>query len=303
MEKISGIFTALITPFDDQDQLDEYGLRQNIRFQLNSKIDGIVVLGSTGETPCLSDHEKIRIIQIAREETKNQAHLMVGTGSYSTQQTIKNTKQAKELGADSALIVTPYYNKPTQEGIFLHYQTISNEVNIPIMVYHVPSRCVTNISIETMLRIAEIPNIVGVKECSGNLAFLCELIEKISRERDGFSVLTGDDPWTLPCISLGGDGVVSVASNLIPHEMKALVEACHLNDYLYAQNLHYTLQPLFRALFVETNPIPIKTAMNFAGMAAGKCRLPLCEPLPQTKDLLQKISPRLCAHPIAHIFF
>ncbi|HEY4832751.1 MAG TPA: dihydrodipicolinate synthase family protein, partial [Waddliaceae bacterium] len=152
MQKLGGTFTALITPFDDQDQLDEHGLRQNIRFQLDSGIDGIVVLGSTGETPCLSDHEKMRIIQISREETDNRAHLMVGTGSYSTQQTIKNTKQAKDLGADSVLIVTPYYNKPTQEGIYLHFQKIANEVNIPIMIYHIPSRCMTNISIETMIR-------------------------------------------------------------------------------------------------------------------------------------------------------
>ncbi len=289
MNTLEGTYTALITPFDTQDRLDEQGLEKNILLQLESEIEGIVVLGTTGETPCLSEQEQIRIIQLARQLTDDRMPLIVGTGSYSTRQTIINTRRAKDLGADFALVVTPYYNRPTQEGLYLHFKTVAEAIDIPIILYHVPGRCSTTMTIDTIVKLAEIPGIVGLKESSGNLPFMSEIIEKTSYINPKFSLLSGDDAWTLPCVALGGNGVISVASNLIPREIKTLVDTCIQGNFFAAQEIHHKLQPLFRALFVETNPIPIKLAMNLAGMAAGKCRLPLSAPLPQTCNLLEKL--------------
>ena len=192
---------------------DEEGLAQNIQFQLENGIDGIVVLGTTGETPCLSHEEKIRIIKIAKKATHNRASLIVGTGTYSTRETILHTQEALDLGADAALIVNPYYNKPTQEGIYRHYEAIASAVDIPIIVYHNPGRCGSNIALDTMQRLGDIPSIIGVKDCSGQLSFLTTLVEQIGKQKQNFSVMTGDDAWTFPCLSLRGDGVICVASN------------------------------------------------------------------------------------------
>ena len=277
MKKICGLYTALVTPFDTNGKLDEDGLRNNIRFQIEQGVDGILVLGTTGETPTLSTEEKIQVIRIAREETSGKIRLMVGTGSYSTKTTIENSRLAEEMEVDSLLVVTPYYNKPMQQGLIYHFKAVAQAVNIPIMLYNIQSRCGQNITTETLEHLAQVPNIVGVKEASGNLLQIMDVIHKIE-----FSVMSGDDALTFPIMALGGDGVISVASNLIPKEIKKLISS-------QEKELHYQLLPLFKSLFIETNPIPVKTAMNMVGMAAGSCRLPLCEMQPENLQQLKKI--------------
>lgn len=280
---LTGLYTALITPFCADGSLDEEGLKNNIRFQLSQHIHGIVILGTTGETPTLSLQEKERILKIAREETIGRCHLMVGTGSYSTQQTIENTCMAKDMGADSVLVVTPYYNKPTQEGLYQHYRTLASQVEIPILVYNVQGRTGVNLQTETLRRLSMIEQIIGVKEASGNMIQMMDVIENILYQRPNFSVLSGDDALTYPLITLGGHGVISVLSNLIPAEMKELCDLALNHQYSEARSLHFKLLPLMRNLFIETNPIPIKAAMNLCGYAAGPCRLPLS---PINKDHL-----------------
>jgi 4-hydroxy-tetrahydrodipicolinate synthase len=289
MEKIRGVFTVLVTPFTKENEVHEDLFRQLIQFQIAAGVNGITVLGTTGEAPTLSAREKEKIIRIAREETLGKTHLMVGTGSYSTVNTIENTLLAKSLGADSALIVTPYYNKPTQEGLYLHYKSITDSVDIPIMIYNVQVRTSQNITTDTLIRIAQLPYVCGVKEASGNLSQIMEVIEKIGRKYSHFSVMSGDDSLTLPCAALGGDGILSVVSNLIPIQICALTNHALSGDFTQARDLHHALMPIFRGAFIETNPIPIKAAMELAGWAVGQCRLPLCSLSKDNEVLLKKI--------------
>lgn len=289
MGMIEGVFTALATPFTAQGVLNEEVLRSLIRFQLAAGIQGIVVLGSTGETPTLTSSEKERIIAIAREEIPNTVQLMVGTGTYSTASTIDNTRIAHSLGADSVLIVAPYYNKPTQEGLFLHYKAIAESVKIPIMVYNNQSRTAVNIQTETLVRIAKLPNIIGVKEASGNILQISEVIEKIGRTSPEFSILCGDDALTFPSIALGANGILSVLSNLIPIQICALTQAALSEEYAKARELHHSLMPLFRMAFVETNPIALKAAMRLCGIDIGPCRLPLCSIAPENENKLKNL--------------
>lgn len=289
MVKIRGVFTAIVTPFTEQDELNEESLRQLIRFQIAAGVNGIVALGTTGEAPTLTAEEKERVIRIAREETRHKVHLMVGTGSYSTANTIANSLQAKDLGADSVLVVAPYYNKPTQEGLYLHYKALSDAMDIPIMVYNHQGRTGQNLQTETLARIAQLPYICGVKEASGNLSQMVDVMETIGRKYSHFSVMSGDDGLTLPCMAMGGDGIISVVSNLTPIQICALAEAASSGDYAKAREIHYALMPWFRAAFLETNPIPIKAAMNFTGLNAGGCRLPLCGLTPENEKKLKQV--------------
>lgn len=278
---VKGAYTAIVTPFNENGELDEEGLRLNIRYQIKNGVDGIAALGTTGEAPTLSEQEKEKIICIASEETKGKIKLMVGTGSYSTQQTIENTKKAKKFGAEIVLIVIPYYNKPTQEGLYKHFKAVAEAVDIPIMVYNIQGRTGQNLQTETLKRLANIPNIIGVKEASGNILQMMEVIEAIHNQQPEFSVMSGDDALTLPLMTLGGHGIISVVSNLLPYQVKALVTALQEKEYEKARQIHYNLLPLFRNAFIETNPIPIKAAMKMKGMAAGSCRLPLCDLMPE----------------------
>jgi len=285
--KLQGTITALITPFIDQ-ELDEEGLARNIRTQIAEGINGILPLGSTGEAATLSSEEQARVINIAVREAKGKVPVWVGTGSNCTRQTIEKTKKAKDLGADIALIVTPYYNRPTQEGIFRHFESITANVDIPIVIYNVQVRTATNIETPTLLRIAGLPNIIGVKEASGNINQIGDVLNTVCRKYPEFSVLSGDDALTLPVMALGGTGVVSVVSNLIPAEVVALVDAALQGNFDEARNLHYQLLSLFKVAFIESNPIPIKTAMDMCGMAAGGCRLPLYKMAPENINILRK---------------
>jgi 4-hydroxy-tetrahydrodipicolinate synthase len=289
MAKYKGVFTVLVTPFDASGKLDEEGLRQNIHFQLNSGVDGLVALGTTGEDPTLTDQEKKRVVKIVVEEAKGRVQVIVGTGSYATEKTIEQTRMAYENGADAALIVTPYYNKPTQEGLYRHFKAIVDAVPLPVMIYNIQGRTGQNLLTDTLQRIVQMPSIIGVKEASGNIVQIGEVIEMARRERPDFSILSGDDGLTFGVMTLGGHGILSVASNLIPKEIKAMVQALERKDYDTARNKHYELLPLFRGIFIETNPMPIKAAMTFWGMAAGGCRLPLCDLLPENQIKLQNI--------------
>lgn len=287
--KIHGAYTALITPFDERGQLNEEGLRENIRFQISHGIDGIVALGTTGETPTLSHSEQGRIMLIAREETQGKCHFVVGTGTYSTQETIENTLAAQEAGADVALVIAPYYNKPTQEGLYRHFSALAKAVKLPIIVYNHPGRTGQNIQTTTLKRLAAIENIVGVKETSGSIDQMMEVIENILPVRPDFSIISGDDILTYPLLAIGGHGVFSVLSNLLPRQVKNLCDAALDGDYAKARTMHYELLPYLRSIFIETNPIPIKTAMNIVGLPAGPCRLPLCEPSKENFEKLKEL--------------
>ncbi|MCC5832761.1 MAG: 4-hydroxy-tetrahydrodipicolinate synthase [Chlamydiales bacterium] len=268
-------YTALITPFDDQGRLDEEGFANILSLQ--APVDGLVVLGTTGETPTLSLDEKKRILALAR---KSPLPLMAGCGAYSTTQTLENLHLAAEFGADSALVVTPYYNKPTQEGLFRHFENLATHSPLPIVIYNIQGRTSVNLKVETLKRLLSFPNILGIKEASGNLSQICEIVS-MKKIRPDFKVFAGDDVWTLPLMALGGDGVISVSSNLAPRLMKELVDACMKGEWGCARAINQRLLPLYEASGFETNPIPIKAAMQAAGLPGGAPRLPLT-PLDET---------------------
>lgn len=272
-----GLFTALITPFTKQNTLDEEGLRFLIQCQIDAKVDGIVLLGTTGESPTVTEEEHHRILKIGVEACKGKIKLLAGTGCNSTQETIKHTQYAQKVGCDGALIVAPYYNKPTQEGLYKHFEAIHNACHFPTLVYNILGRTGVNIETHTLKKIANLPSVVGVKEASGNLSQMMDVLAQLVRDKKPFSVLSGDDNLTFPLMTLGGHGVISVASNLIPVEMVQLIRFLQSGDYASARALHFKWLSLFKTLFIETNPGPIKAAMNFRGLPGGSCRLPLCE--------------------------
>lgn len=289
MPSLHGVHTALITPFTHDGALDEEGFRALIRRQVESGVEGIVPLGSTGEAPTLTKEEQKRIIAIAREETPEHTSLMVGTGTYSTAQTIENMQAAQGMGADSSLIITPYYNKPTQEGLYQHFKAIAKAVNLPIVIYNNQHRTSLNLQTDTLKRLMDIPSIIGVKEASGSISQISDVIELARKLRPEFSIVSGDDALTFPLMALGGQGVISVASNLIPEKVKALVDAASSGDFGLAREIHFNLMPLFKAIFIETNPIPIKAAMQLCGLPSGNCRLPLCSLNPENMLTLERV--------------
>jgi 4-hydroxy-tetrahydrodipicolinate synthase len=279
MTRFRGAYTALITPMLDNGEIDYEGFRRLIAFQLAEGIDGIVPLGTTGENPTLEEAEEEKLIRIAVEEVKGRVPVIIGTGSNATRYAVKYTKRAKDLGADAALVVTPYYNKPNDDGLFRHFEVVAREGGLPVLVYNIASRTGRNIPLPLMERLAAIPGIVGVKESSGDINQIGDVIRKIGIPGKAggrpFAVLSGDDALTLPLLALGGDGLISVLSNLAPARVAALVHACLEGNFEEGRRLHYELLPLIKAVFVETNPIPIKAAMTWAGLPGGPVRLPL----------------------------
>ncbi len=284
IRSLRGCVTALITPFDNKHEVDYEGLKKNIRFQIENGVTGIVPLGTTGESPTITEHEFKDIVSTSIEVAHNKIPVIVGTGSNSTEKTVLTTKKAEELGADAALIMTPYYNKPTQEGIYRHFEKISSSTKLPIIIYNIASRTGVNIETKTMVRLSNLKNIVGVKEASGNINQIAEIINQLP---DNFVVMSGDDSMTLPLISLGGHGVISVASNIIPRMTSDMVKLALEGKISEARKLNKYIMPIFRDLFIETNPIPIKTAMYMLGMPSGSFRLPLCDMTPQNKEKLR----------------
>ena len=278
MKDLSGAYTALVTPMKENGDVDYDGFRRLINFQLEQGIDGLVPLGTTGETPTLDEDEEERLIRIAVDEIKGAVPLIIGSGSNDTRHMAMYTKRAKDLGADAALVVTPYYNKPNDDGLYRHFEAAA-AIGIPIVVYNIASRTGRNIPTPLMEKIAAINGISGVKEASGDLNQMGDVLQSIALPRKGganpFYVLSGDDAFTLPLISLGGNGVISVISNLVPARVKALTKACLSGDFEEGRRIHFELLPLIKAAFIETNPIPIKAAMSWAGHTVGPARLPL----------------------------
>ena len=278
MKEFKGAYTALITPMKDNGEIDYDGFRRLIGFQIEGGIDGLLPLGTTGETPTLDEDEEEKLIRIAVEEIRGRVPLIVGAGSNSTKHMVLYTKRARDLGADAALVVTPYYNKPNDSGILKHFEAAAS-AGIPVIIYNIASRTGRNIPTPLMERLAQIPNIVGVKEASGDINQMGDVIRniKLPAKQAGkdFAVLSGDDALSLPLMSLGGDGVISVIANLVPGKVAALIRACLGGDFETARKLHYELLPFVKAAFIETNPVPIKAAMEMAGLPAGPARLPL----------------------------
>jgi 4-hydroxy-tetrahydrodipicolinate synthase len=269
-----GTFTALVTPFRDG-AVDFPALEKLIEAQVSAGIDGVVTLGTTGESPTLSHEEKEQIIRFTIEKANKRCLVVVGTGSYSTREAIAATEKAEKLGADGALVVAPYYNKPSQEGLFLHFQAIAKATSLPIVLYNIPGRCGVDIGAETVARIqSDCANVVAIKEASGSVDRVNELRARLPEE---FTILSGDDGLTLPFMGVGAVGVVSVASNLLPAEVCQLVRAFSSGDVKSAEHQHRRLYWLFKDLFIEPNPVPVKTAMSWRGMISSEVRLPLCE--------------------------
>lgn len=272
--QLKGAFTALITPFRE-DHIDEKGFVANVREQLSSGIQGLLLLGTTGESPTVTEEERDALIALAAEEVQGKVPLLVGTGDNSIKKTIAKTNRAHELGADIAMIVLPYYNRPTQEGLYHYIKAISEASPLPLLLYHVPARTGCSLELETLMRLSEISAVIGFKDSSSDIGFAAEFLRFNRQLERPLSFLSGIDFLTLPLMSLGADGVVSILSNLFPQKLARLVASLALGDYAQGRTLHEELLPLFRACFMETNPIPIKEAMTFCGKAAGPPRLPL----------------------------
>jgi 4-hydroxy-tetrahydrodipicolinate synthase len=268
----NGALSAIVTPFRDG-EVDERALRDHIEWQIQSGVDGIVPCGSTGESATLTHSEHDRVIKITIEQTRRRVPVVAGTGSNSTAEAIRLTTAAREMGADGALMLSPYYNKPTQEGIFRHYKMIAAAVDLPIIVYNIPGRTASNIAPETFARLCEIRNIVGIKEASGSMDQISD-IRRLCGDR--LTILSGDDGLTVPIMALGGKGVIATTSNVMPREMHDLAAAGLAGDFARAREIHYKMMPVMRALFIETNPIPLKQALAFMGRCANELRMPLC---------------------------
>lgn len=269
-----GAHTALVTPFRN-DRFDEAAFERLIEFQIENGISGIVPVGTTGESPTLSHEEHARVIELAVKVAKGRTKVIAGTGSNSTSEAISLTTDAEKAGADGALLVSPYYNKPTQEGLYRHYKAIAEATKLPLILYSIPGRAVVEISVQTVQRLAEAcPNIVAIKEAGGSVDRVSQLRQALPAT---FEILSGDDALTLPFIATGAVGVISVASNIIPGVLTKLVQCALAGNMAEALAIHEQWYPLFRDLFIETNPVPIKTAMALQGRIALEFRLPLCE--------------------------
>ena len=280
-----GAIVAIITPFRNG-KVDEDALRKLIDEQIAAGTDGIAPCGTTGESTTLSHEEHDRVIEITIDAVRKRVPVIAGTGSNSTAEALRLTRHAWEAGADGALLVCPYYNRPTQEGLYQHYRTIAEEVPIPIIIYNIPSRTGTNLLPETLARLAKVPNIVGVKEASGSLKQMSDVIQLCGPE---FDVLSGDDIFTLALLAIGGKGIISVISNVVPQDMAAMVDAFAAGDLERARSLHYRMSPLIDALFIETNPIPVKAALALMGKIQYELRLPLCRMMAKNEESLKKV--------------
>ena len=267
----SGAIVAIVTPYK-KGKVDENSLRELIEFQIKNGTDGIVPCGTTGESSTLSHEEHDRVIEITIDAVNKRVPVIAGTGSNSTDEALRLTRHAYEAGADGALMVCPYYNRPTQEGLYQHFKIIAETIPIPIVPYNIPSRTGVNLLPETVARLAKISNIVGIKEASGSLKQMQDVISLCGEK---FDVLSGDDFFTFPLLSIGGRGVISVISNIVPADMAAMVDAFVAGDIKKAEKLHHKLVPLIDALFIETNPVPVKAALSMMGKISYDVRLPM----------------------------
>ncbi|HIJ89541.1 MAG: 4-hydroxy-tetrahydrodipicolinate synthase [Desulfobulbaceae bacterium] len=286
MSKFRGAFVAIVTPFTDG-KLDEQGLKDLIEFQIANGTHGIVPCGTTGESATMTHAEHSRVIELTVKTVAGRVPVLAGTGSNSTAESIELTRAAKDAGADGALMITPYYNKPSQEGLYQHFKAVAEAVDIPIILYNVPSRTSVNMLPETVARCAQIANIVGVKEATADLNQISQVIRLCPKD---FAVMSGDDFTSMPTVMIGGTGVISVTSNVAPKDMAAMMDAALTGDIALAKELHYKLLPLIQAMFIDTNPVPAKTALTMMGkIKSGLPRLPLYKMNEANEEKLKKV--------------
>jgi 4-hydroxy-tetrahydrodipicolinate synthase len=284
--KFTGCGTALVTPFRKDHSLDEAALRKLVRRQIDAGINFLVPCGTTGENPTLSRKEHLRIVEITLEEAKGKVPVVGGAGGYNTAEVIELAKEVEHVGADAILSVSPYYNKPSQEGLYQHFKAVANAVKIPMIAYNLQGRTAINIETPTLKRLSEIDNIVAVKEASGNINQMAQVLHQLP---ESFSVLSGDDVFTIPLIAMGGRGVIAVTSNEIPAEMTQLTQAALAGDFAKAREIQRKYQPLMDVNFVETNPIPVKAAMAMMGLCEPVWRLPMTPPSPQNAQKIEAV--------------
>src|SRR2546427_8143192 len=296
----TGCGTALVTPFRQDYSLDETALRRLVRRQIHAGINFLMPCGTTGENPTLTRAEHLRVVEITLEEAKGKIPVLAGAGGYNTTEVIELAEELKAMGVDGVLSVTPYYNKPTQEGLYQHYKAIATAVSLPIVVYNVPGRTGVNLEPATLKRLTEVDNIAGVKEASGNIGQMASILNQVP---DWFNVLSGDDAITLPLIALGGRGVISVVSNEIPREMSQLTRLALQGDYPAAREIHRRLHPLMEINFVESNPIPVKAALAEMGLLKPVWRLPLVPPKAEKRARIRAVLESLELVPRGHAAF
>jgi 4-hydroxy-tetrahydrodipicolinate synthase len=282
----TGCGTALVTPFRRDLSLDEQTLRSLVRRQIDAGINFLVPCGTTGESPTLTRSEHLRVVAVTLEEAKGKVPVLAGAGGYNTREVIELAQEIERMGADGILSVTPYYNKPTQEGLYQHYKAIASAIHLPIIVYSVQGRTGVNVEPATLARLAAIENIVGVKEASGNIGQMANVLHEVP---SSFTVLSGDDAITIPLMALGGRGVISVVSNEIPGEMTQLAQACLRNDFESARRIQAQYLPLMNVNFVESNPIPVKAAMAAMGLLEPVYRLPMVPPAPASLAKIEQV--------------
>ena len=288
--KFEGTYVAMVTPFTKDLEIDEEGFRSNINYLIDKGVNGLVGAGTTGESATVTHEEHQKIIDILVEEVDGRVEAVAGTGSNSTSEALSLTKYADDAGADSALLITPYYNKPQQHGMIQHYGTIAEAVDIPLIAYNVPSRTGINMDVETIVELAKIDGVDAVKEASGSVDKVSDIYKALTHEglEDEFSILSGEDSLTLPLMAVGATGVISASANVDAKRMVLMVDSILNDDYTRAMELHYEMVELIRALFIESNPVPVKTAMNIMGLPSGPLRQPLAEMKPENVEILKK---------------
>jgi len=284
MKKLGRLLTAMVTPFNEEGMVDYEQARRLALALLNSGSDGVLVVGTTGESPTLIRQEELRLFSEVKSAVGERGAVIAGTGSNSTAEAIEATREAERIGVDACLLVVPYYNKPTQDGLYQHFKAIAQSTDLPCILYNVPSRTVTNLSAETVIKLSQIDNIIGVKEASGNLDQISQII---SNTGEDFLVWSGNDGDTLPILALGGYGVISVASQLVGSQIREMIDSFISGKTDKAAEIHRHLLPLINALFIVSNPIPVKYAVNYVGFNVGKPRLPLTEPDEKTAAFIK----------------
>ena len=285
-----GTYVAMVTPFTKEGELDEEGFRSNINYLIERGVNGLVGAGTTGESATMTHDEHHRVIDILVDEVNGRVQTVAGTGSNSTSEAISLTKFAADAGADSALLITPYYNKPQQHALVDHYSSVAEACDIPIIAYNVPSRTGSNIEVETAVELAKIDGVDAIKEASGSVDKVSDIYRALTHEglEDDFNILSGEDSLTLPIMAVGGTGVISASANIDTRRMVLMVDSILNDDYTRAMELHYEMVELIRALFIESNPVPVKTAMNLMGLPSGPLRKPLCDMKEENLEILKK---------------
>ena len=284
MKQLGRLITAMVTPFNEEGKVDYEQAKRLAQALLNSGSEGLVVSGTTGESPTLSHEEKLRLFAEVKSAAGKQGKIIAGTGSYNTAESLELTKEAEQIGVDACLLVVPYYNKPTQEGLYQHFRAIAQGTSLPCILYNVPSRTVTSLSADTAIKLSQINNIIGVKEASGNMGQISKII---SQAREDFLVWSGNDSDTFHILALGGYGVISVASHLVGNQIKEMIDSAVSGRIDEAASIHRRLLPLIDALFIVSNPVPVKYAVNHVGFNVGKPRLPLTEPDEKSATLIK----------------